>query len=125
MTSSSSSRDSYPFLVCSAPPPVPPPQYRVSPPPRAPPSYPGPRGPDTDTVTIVLSCPSSSSVTTYLSLYAMVMASLVSGLSALWIFGHIFVLVNTSEHGLKLQRYIHVVVFALLLSRPSYGHYGV
>ena len=106
MISSSSSRDSYPFLVGSSAPP----QYRVSPPP--PPSYPGisepqgPRVPDTDTVTIVLSCPSSSSLTTYLSLYSMVMASLVSGLSALWIFGHIFVLVNTSEHGLKLQRYI-------------------
>ena len=102
---SSSSRDSFPFLVGSAPP-----QYRETP---LPPSYPGSsseghssRVPSTDTVTIILSCPSSSSLTTYLSLYAVVMAGLVSGLSSLWIVGHIFVLLNTSEHGLKLQRYM-------------------
>jgi len=51
------------------------------------------------------------------------MAGLVSGLSSLWIVGHIFVLLNTSEHGLKLQRYVDIFSGICMLS--SHGCLGL
>ena len=69
-----------------------------------PPSY--SRHPSTqDRVTIVLKCPSLSSLQWCLSLYSLVMGGVGMLFTSLWVVGHGYVLTQTQEGQLRVQRY--------------------
>ena len=68
-------------------------------------------------VTILLSCPSLSSYSWVLKLYAKVFGGMGVLLSTLWVVGHTYVLYQTEDKELRIQRYVSIFLgLSLLLS---------
>ena len=75
-------------------------------------------------VTILLSCPRLSSCSWVLKLYAKVFGGMGVLLSTLWVVGHTYVLYQTEDKELRIQRYVSIFLgLSLLLSHLllSYG----
>ena len=68
-------------------------------------------------VTILLSCPRLSSCSWVLKLYAKVCGGMGVLLSTLWVVGHTYVLYQTEDKELRIQRYVSIFLgLSLLLS---------
>jgi len=95
--------------VCHPPPPPPHPSL-------PPPSYSEHQNQSTtslsanDRVTILLRCPPMSACVWCVKLYSTVLAGCMVLFSLLWIIGHTYVLAQTEEGTLKVQRYVDIVL---------------
>ena len=78
---------------------------------------PPPRPSPSSGVTILLSCPRLSSCSWVLKLYAKVCGGMGVLLSTLWVVGHTYVLYQTEDKELRIQRYVSIFLgLSLLLS---------
>ena len=89
-----------PSYIYSPPHPSPPPPHPSLPPP----AYTSQLSSQREGVTILLSCPRLSSYSWCLKLYAMVMGGVGVLFSVLWVVGHGYVLGQTEESSLRMQR---------------------
>jgi len=92
---------------CHPPPPPPHPSL-------PPPSYTEHQSPSpvtgSERVTILLRCPPMSACVWCVKLYCTVLAGCLSLFSFLWVIGHTYVLAQTDESSLKVQRYVDIVL---------------
>ena len=88
-----------------------------------PPSYTSqPSISNNDRVTIVLKCPNISSLHWCLSLYSLVLGGIGMIFSTLWVVGHGYVLSQTNEGGLRVQRWTHIAYFLALNQKNQSCH---